>query len=170
MTSTTLPCPAITQNPVFSPLSRVWIYVADRALSDEETAETVQQVQFFCRQWTAHNVALKALGEVFAHRVLLLVVDESQAGASGCSIDKSVHFVEALGHALRLDWFDRMQFGWISDDGVIHFASRAAFSEAVSAGVVAPDTLVLNTLADTLEQVQTKFWLPFQDSWQKKLV
>ena len=170
MTSTTLPYPTIMQDTTFSPASRVWMYVADRALTDAEAVEVAQQVQVFCRQWTAHNVALQARGEVFARRVLLLVVDESQAGASGCSIDKSVHFLEQLGHDMQVDWFDRMQFGWLDEHNTLQMASISALSEMVDAGLIRPDTLLLNTLADTLEKLQTKFWLPFQESWQKKLV
>ncbi|MFZ4633978.1 MAG: hypothetical protein ACOYNO_07220 [Saprospiraceae bacterium] len=170
MTSATLPYPALTQDTGFSPASRVWMYVADRALTDAEAATVDAQMQVFCKQWTAHNVALKARGEVFGHRVLLLMVDESRAGASGCSIDKSVHFLEQLGHDMQIDWFDRMQFGWLDDDGVINFASRDAFSKAVADGIVSPRTPVLNTLADTLEKLQTNFWMPFELSWHKKLV
>jgi hypothetical protein len=170
MTSTTLPYPAIMQDTTFSPLSRVWVYVADRALTDAEAVETAQQVQVFCKQWTAHNVALKARGEVFARRVLLLVVDESQAGASGCSIDKSVHFLEQLGNDMQIDWFNRMQLGWLDESNTLQIAPLNAFSEMVTTGLIRPDTLVLNTLVDTLEKLQTKFWLPFELSWQKKLV
>jgi hypothetical protein len=170
MTSTTLPYPAIMQDTTFSPASRVWMYVADRALTDAEAATVDAQMQVFCKQWTAHNVALKARGEVFGHRVLLLMVDESQAGASGCSIDKSVHFLEQLGHDMQIDWFDRMQFGWLDESNTLQIAPLNAFSEMVTTGLIRPDTLVLNTLVDTLEKLQTKFWLPFELSWQKKLV
>ncbi len=158
------------QDTTFSPASRVWMYVADRALTDAEAATVDAQMQVFCKQWTAHNVALKARGEVFGHRVLLLMVDESQAGASGCSIDKSVHFLEQLGHDMQIDWFNRMQFGWLDESNTLQIAPLNAFSEMVTTGLIRPDTLVLNTLVDTLEKLQTKFWLPFELSWQKKLV
>jgi hypothetical protein len=158
------------QDTTFSPASRVWMYVADRALTDAEAATVDAQMQVFCKQWTAHNVALKARGEVFGHRVLLLMVDESQAGASGCSIDKSVHFLEQLGHDMQIDWFNRMQLGWLDESNTLQIAPLNAFSEMVTTGLIRPDTLVLNTLVDTLEKLQTKFWLPFELSWQKKLV
>jgi len=50
--------------------------------------------------WTAHNNQLKAKGEIRYNRFLILIVDESQAGASGCSIDKSVPFYETAGTTL----------------------------------------------------------------------
>jgi hypothetical protein len=47
----------------------------------------------FCIQWTAHGANLKAYGEVRHHRFIVMIVDETAAGASGCSIDKSIHFI-----------------------------------------------------------------------------
>lgn len=164
-----LPYPALAGAEAFSPLSRVWIYVADRDLSAQEKEAVQGHLDIFCRQWTAHNLALRARGEVFAGRVLLLMVDETQAGASGCSIDKSVHFLEALGAELQVDWFDRMQFGWVSQDGAVRLVSKAVFEEKIKTGEIGPETPVLNTLADTKDALRNNLWTPFQESWQKRL-
>ncbi|MDX2134844.1 MAG: hypothetical protein SFV52_08665 [Saprospiraceae bacterium] len=166
----TLPYPTLAADSDFAPLSRVWMYLADRNLSDAEVAAVNAHLTHFCRQWTAHNMALKARGEVFAHRLLLLMVDETLAGASGCSIDKSVHFLEAIGHELRVDWFDRMQFAWLDKNGDIAFGTKSVFEDKVHTGHITPETPMMNTLANTREALQTQFWVAFQGSWQKKLV
>jgi hypothetical protein len=71
----------------FSESSRVWIYQADRQLSDTETLEIQKSLNNFVNTWTAHNNQLSAAAEVRYNRFLILIVDEEQAGASGCSID-----------------------------------------------------------------------------------
>ncbi len=168
--TTTPPYPALAADKDFAPLSRVWVYLADRDLSHNEVSAVTDHLTLFCRQWTAHNMALKARGELFAQRVLVLMVDQTLAGASGCSIDKSVHFLEAIGHELRVDWFDRMQFAWLDATGSIQYATKSVFVHKVQTGEINPETPIMNTLADTREALQTQFWVAFRDSWQKKLV
>ncbi|MDX2281530.1 MAG: hypothetical protein NW218_18215 [Saprospiraceae bacterium] len=167
----------ITQNlPVsaqltgFSPASRVWVYVSARALTEAEATIAQSQLQAFAQQWTAHNQALKAHAEVFNHQIAILIVDETQAGASGCSIDKSVHFLENLGAQFQTDFFERMLFFYQDSDGNIQSATRDAFAHLVQNGVIQAETLVLNNLVKNLEELNTKWWVPFQDSWHKKFL
>ena len=80
----------------FSSHSRVWIYQSDRKLTADEVVQIQMNLDNFTRSWTAHNNQLKAKAEIRYNRFLVLIVDESQAGASGCSIDKSVNFMKQL--------------------------------------------------------------------------
>ena len=77
--------------------SKVWIYTSDRSLSDSESAYLQSQSNEFVKNWAAHGVGLKAESLVYKNRFLIIVADESQANASGCSIDSSVKFVKAMG-------------------------------------------------------------------------
>ncbi len=95
------------ETPAFHPQSRVWVYTASRFLEEHEIAGLEERISNFCESWTAHNQQLRAGGHVAYGRMVVLIVDESQVGASGCSIDKSVHFLEAAGHHLNCDFFIR---------------------------------------------------------------
>jgi len=77
--------------------SRIWIYYSKDPFSENEKEEATKLLYQFCTDWTAHNQALFATARIFYDRFLVLMVDESKAGASGCSIDKSVSFVKMLG-------------------------------------------------------------------------
>lgn len=162
--------PSIATVSTFSPESRVWVYTSNRPLSSEEAAFAQKNLNAFCQQWTAHNHALKAQAEVFENQWLILMVDETQAGASGCSIDKSVHFLEQLGEALGVDFFDRMRFGWVDEKGQMQFANRNEFAALVNEGKVAPETLVADTLVQTRSQLADKWLVPFSKSWHRRLV
>jgi hypothetical protein len=98
-----------------SPDSRVWIYQADRTLSGEEAEKITSEANTFVQDWSSHNRALKAKAELLHDRFLVLMVDESQAGASGCSIDKSVHFVEKVGSDFKVNFFNRMLFSYLDN-------------------------------------------------------
>lgn len=161
--------PAIASIPSFSPASRAWVYVSDRRLNDAETEQAQLQLSAFVRQWTAHNQALQAAAEVYDNQVLILLVDETQAGASGCSIDKSVHFIEGLGAALKADFFERLRFAWVDETGNLQWAGQAAFAALLQEGRIKSDTRVLNTLAQTKQDLHEKWFLPFDKSWHKRL-
>lgn len=162
--------PSIAAAASYSPDSRVWVYTASRPLTNEEAAFAQKQLDAFCQQWTAHNHALKATAEVFENQWLVLMVDETQAGASGCSIDKSVHFLEDLGEAMGADFFERMRFGWLDENGQLQAANRSEFAALVSTGQIGSDTLVADTLVQTKTQLAEKWLVPFGKSWHRRLV
>lgn len=162
--------PKFTTDTAFAPASRVWTYVANRPLTAKEQTAATAALTDFTANWTAHDSALRAKAEIFADRVLFLVVDETHAGASGCSIDKSVHFLENLGEKMNIDWFDRMIFGWVDDSGQYQFAPRAEFTRLVNTEQIRPETLVVNTLVDSKQAVSEKWLVPFGGSWQKRFL
>jgi hypothetical protein len=161
--------PTLAADARFSPASRVWIYTSDRILTDAEVSAVTRHLEAFCQQWTAHNQALRARSEVFDNQYIILMVDETMAEASGCSIDKSIHFLEALGRELNLDFFERMRFGWVNKEGNIKVASRSEFDQLIKDGMIGPSTQVLNTLASTRQELQDKWLLPFGESWHQRL-
>ncbi|MCE7923801.1 MAG: ABC transporter ATPase [Haliscomenobacteraceae bacterium CHB4] len=168
-TATATFTPSLAQDQAFAPESRVWIYTCNRSLTDTEAEAAQQALDAFTRQWTAHNQALQAKAEVFQHQYVILLVDETQAGASGCSIDKSVHFLENLGEELGVDFFERMRFGWIEKDE-LHFADRATFAEHAGSGRISNETSVVNTLVQTKKDLGEKWLVPFGKSWHRRLV
>jgi hypothetical protein len=162
--------PALAALDTFSPDSRVWVYTSDRALTADESARAQGHLGAFCQQWTAHNQALLATAEVFENQFVILMVDETRAGASGCSIDKSVHFLERLGAEIGADFFERMRFAWVDAQGETQFADRSDFARLVAEGRITPDTLVADTLVQTKRQLAEKWLVPFGKSWHRRVV
>ena len=76
--------------------ARVWVYQSTRPFSEKETVVLKSQINGFVSEWTAHSQQLAAAGDVLMNQFIVLAVDEKQAGASGCSIDKSVHFLQSI--------------------------------------------------------------------------
>src|SRR3954468_18254474 len=112
----------------FSSHSRVWVYQADRKLTTDEVAQIQQHLNNFTTGWTAHNNQLKAKAEIRYNRFLILIVDETQAGASGCSIDKSVHFMQQIEQKFGINLFDRFNLAYRQGNEVLSLP-RNAFEE-----------------------------------------
>ena len=152
----------------FSENSRVWVYQADRKLSDSETQQIQIQLDNFATGWTAHNNQLKAKAEVRYNRFLILIVDEGQAGASGCSIDKSVRFIKELEQQFNINLLDRFNMAYREGNEVLS-APRSGFEDLLKQGSINTNTIVFNNMVQDLKQLQTKWEVPFRDSWHMQL-
>jgi hypothetical protein len=93
----------------FSDDSRVWLYNASRPITPTEAAFVQENLEHFASQWKAHSTPLKAKACMLNEYTIAFVVDQSEASASGCSVDSSVRFVKELGKELEVDFFNRMQ-------------------------------------------------------------
>jgi len=152
----------------FSENSRVWVYQSDKKLSDSEAQQIQIQLDNFAKSWTAHNNQLKAKGEIRYNRFLILIVDEGQAGASGCSIDKSVHFIKHLEQQYNINLLDRFNLAYRDGNEVLS-APRHDFEELLKQGSIDSNTIVFNNMVQNLKELQTKWEVPFKDSWHIQL-
>jgi hypothetical protein len=152
----------------FSEKSRVWVYQSNRKLTDKEVQDIQDHLNNFTTSWTAHNNQLKATAEVLYNRFLILIVDESQAGASGCSIDKSVKFIKQIEEQFNINLLDRFNLAYREGNEVLS-APRHDFEEMLKNGIIDTNTIVFNNMVQNLNELQTKWEVPFKDSWHIQL-
>lgn len=150
-------------------MSRVWIYQADRFLNSQELNDMTALAQQFVASWTAHGSALAGKAQIVDNLFLILEVDEEIAGVTGCSIDKSVHFIQALGNQFNVNFFDRMRVAYIDEEGQLQIASREEFQEKVKSAQITADTIVYNNLVQNSEELATNWKVPFSASWHSKI-
>jgi len=148
----------------FSENSRVWIYQSDKELTAEQTQKLQGELNSFVQSWTAHNRQLTAAAMVKYNRFIMLLVDEDQAGATGCSIDKSVHLMKQIEQEYHINLFDRFNLAYRTDSGIAS-APRAEFEELIKTGVIDENTILFNNMVQTLTDLQTKWEVPLKDSW-----
>lgn len=148
--------------------SRVWIFQASRPLKKEEVVAINGNLARFLPSWTSHNRWLKAAAEVFHDRFVVVFLDEkASAGASGCSIDKLVHFIEALGNRLQLDLMNRLIFYIDKGSGIIAVPMHD-LAKRIEDGTVQPDDKVYDNLVKTKGEWAQKWLVPLEKSWHKR--
>jgi len=152
-----------------SDASRIWIYQAKEEIDTAVLPELQLNVDNFAEQWVSHSNALRAQAEIHHNRFLILMVDESQAGASGCSIDTSVRFIKSIEQKFGLNLFDRMTFTY-EKDGQIHAAERETFADLYKKGNIDDETIVYDNLIKTKGQMQTDWRKKLSESWHARMV
>ncbi len=144
--------------------SKVWIYQASRFMDDAMTAQIFAEARNFIQFWTAHQADLKASVKIFDNLFIVFAVDETFNDASGCSIDKKVHFVKSIEQQTGLNFFDRMKIAYL-DHGTISLENMNKFSSLVDSGRVNDDTIIFNNLVTTKEEFIKSWKTPFGKSW-----
>lgn len=150
--------------------SRIWVYASERRLRPAEVQIVQQAASAFVQQWGSHGRPLDAEAAVLHDRFLILAVDQRSAGASGCSIDASVHFVQRLGAELGVDFFNRMVFHYRDENGEVHSLGRADFAEAYQKGLINETTVVFDPLIDSVGELADGFEKPLSTSWHANMV
>lgn len=145
-------------------MQRIWIYQANRELSESEEARILTKLETFTAQWKAHGTPLSAKAEVRHQRFVILMVDDDVAPPSGCSIDKSVHLLKEVEAETGVNLFDRMQVAF-RDGEQIRAVSRAEFEQLLAQNKINGDTIVFNNLIDTYPQLTTHWEVPLRESW-----
>ena len=152
----------------FSPQSKVWIYQSNRAFTNEEVAAIELKINDFASQWKAHGHQLQAKAEVLYNFFLVFTVDEASAGVTGCSIDASVRVVKELEKEYNVDLFNRFNMAYLVDGKVV-VASKEDFETLINIKSVGPTTIVFNNMVQTLGDFETKWQVPFEESWHKQV-
>lgn len=149
--------------------SRVWIYMADRLLNKEEIKTTMLKGMEFVVGWSSHGSAVRAACDVLEKCVLVLAVDENVEAPSGCSIDSSVRFMKSLGQELGVDWFNRLNVLYRTNDEV-DLVSLDEFIKRFKASTHQDQFEIFNTLAASVAELNTVAWLPVKESWINRML
>lgn len=144
-------------------ISRVWIYQSERQLKDEEMELGSAMVVRFLEQWTAHSRELWSSFSFENNHFLIIAVNEEIAGASGCSIDASVRFLEELGRKLNTSFFDR-RIPIVLDDNLV-FVSTQQVKELSNLGKIDENTVFYNNLVTQLGELRYNWKQKAGDSW-----
>jgi hypothetical protein len=102
--------------------------------------------------------------EILYEQLLVLAVDESQLGASGCSIDSSVRTLRQLEESLDLDLVDQGKITLKTSEGALRVMSGLGLKSKVGAGEISPALEVLKPNLQTKSDLQA-LWQPVLKSW-----
>ena len=147
--------------------ARFWIFTSNRFLTQKEIASLNNELSLFVQKWTAHKQDLNASFSLMDDAILVVGVDESQTGASGCSIDSMTKEIFRLSQQMNIDWLNRFSVVIKSSEG-----NRAVnandLKQLFSEGKINEQTLVSNSLLSAFGEVKTHLYLPIKDTWMSR--
>ena len=137
--------------------SRVWIFSADRVLSNDQQTQLLASVDGFLAQWGAHDMPLTAGREIRYDRFLFIAVDQQRVGPSGCSVDALVRQMKTLQQELGVELVDHAPVLFRRGDEIARVA-REEFLALVADGEVSLDTTVFDNTLTRLGDVRDGCW------------
>lgn len=151
--------------------ARLWIFAASRPLTAEELAFLHDRFPAFLAEWTAHGRELRAAWQILEDRFVVVAVDESPSGASGCSIDALMRHVRGLEEALGVDLLDGTPVWYRAADGEIATVGRPEFRRLAAEGVIDGKTPVFDPTVSTVGDLRAgQLERPAAESWHARLL
>ena len=88
--------------------SRIWIYASEKALTTEQKSHILNYISEHLKGWNAHKVPLTAGVTILENHFIVIALDESKNGASGCSIDTLQSTIQKIEKELFIDLMNRL--------------------------------------------------------------
>jgi hypothetical protein len=147
--------------------ARIWIYQSNRKLNKEEKEFLMGKLTAFCDQWNTHGALMPSSFDLLHDQFIILAVDESKLGASGCSIDSSVRTLREIEQRLGVNLLDQGKISFIEDGNVIT-SKLQEIKEYIHGGNLKEETPVFNPMINKKEDLSEKWLIPANESWLKK--
>lgn len=148
--------------------SKIWIFQANRKFSSEEKATIISKLQNFMSDWNAHGAALLADFMLPYDQFIVVGVDENQATASGCSIDKLTKIIRELDADYNFEFLNRMLVAYEQNEEIL-IEKLPTFKKNVKEGIL-KNVHVFNNGIANLAEFKTSWKLPIEESWAKTLL
>jgi hypothetical protein len=149
--------------------ARVWTFAASRPLGDQEAQAFLAATEKFLGAWTAHKVPLATACEWRFNQFLFVGVDEAATGASGCSIDALVHFMQDAERRLEARLTDNGRVWFRDAAGAVQCVTRSRFHELAEADAVGAETTVFDNTIETVGALREGRWeVPARNSWHAR--
>lgn len=144
--------------------SRVWVYVSARKFTPDEQSLIQASLKDFCGEWATHGNGMPTSFAVLYEQLIVLAVDESQLGASGCSIDSSVRALRNLEQHLGVNLVDQGKLTLRDQTGQLRVLPALGIKSRISSGEISPELEVIQPQIRTKADL-SELWLPLSKSW-----
>ena len=125
----------------------------------------------FVEAWTAHRRDLRAGVEVLHGRFMVVAVDESVTGASGCSLDALMRQLREVGSSHDTDWLDSTPIWYRDISGEIRSVGREDFRAMASRGEVSDLTSVFDLTIPRLADLRAgRLETAAGTTWHRRLL
>lgn len=147
--------------------SKIWIYQSSRKFSEAEVADIEKDLVDFMTNWAAHGTSLEASYQIKYNRFIIIAVNQEVQQATGCSIDKSVEFIQKLEQKYEVDLLDKMNVAFKQGEFVT-YKTLLEFKKLAKDKSVSENTIVFNNLVNTIEEFNEGWEIPAAESWHSR--
>ena len=102
-------------------------------------------------------------------RFIVLGLNQNLNDATGCSIDASVHFIQALEKEFNVDLMDKMNVSYKQGEFVA-YKSLKDFRQMAKDKAVSKNTIVFNNLVTTKGEFKDHWEVPASESWHSRFL
>ena len=147
--------------------ARIWVYQANRSLVYEERAAMLQKTKSFLAQWASHGNPLQCSADILYDQYLILAVEESFQGATGCAVDASIQFIRSLEQEFQIDLLDRTVIAFRQDENNM-IVPLGQLQEKIQQGIISADMLTFDNTITKKEALAHQWLIRARDSWLGK--
>ena len=143
--------------------SRIWLYAAENALSKDHQNYILKVISEDLKGWNAHKQDLTAGVTILENHFIVIALDESKNGASGCSIDTLQKTIQKIEKELSIPLMNRLNVFCEIEGGIVCVPSFKLESIAKS------DTPFYDLTIFTKSDLNT-YLKPISEGWCAHLV
>jgi hypothetical protein len=160
----------VTQMPIvpFDSLpddARLWVFAASEPVSGERAGRLLAAVDAWLADWKAHGEPLTCARDWRDGRFLAIGVDQSTAGASGCSIDALFRVFKEVQANDGPSMLGGGRVFYCDAGGQVVAQSRTECAKSAT-----PETRVFDTSVTTAGAYRSSFEKSARDSWHRDLL
>ena len=147
--------------------ARIWIFTIQGELDDRSRAFLTNELKAFIQDWTSHQFSLKASAKISEDRFIILGLDQQQAGASGCSIDKLMRFIQKLELDTGLSLLLKNKIAVKREKGIELFHVHD-IKQCIADGTFGTDDKYFDTMVDSKYALESNWLKSLSEGWLGK--
>lgn len=145
--------------------SKVWIYASKRPITTNEQEKLTLVFQDFISDWESHGKKLNGKIEI-VDDFFVVVAAEDDGNMCGRAQDAQVRLMKAIDEEFNLGLMDRMKLNYQKNAGEIECLSM----EEARLKKLEDDTVIFDTMVNSLSAFQESFKKTLKDSWYKRVI
>lgn len=149
--------------------ARLWVFAASDPVTGERADRLLAAVDVWLREWKAHGEPLTCARDWRDDHFLVIGVDQSTAGASGCSIDALFRVLQDLQGTIGTTLLGSGRVFYRTRDGHVESATRGEFTARAATGDVDMETTVFDSSVTTASAYRYAFERRVANSWHQDL-
>jgi hypothetical protein len=147
--------------------SKIWIYQSNRKFTEDEVQAIETDLKGFLETWESHGTGLESSYQLKYQRFIIIAVNQEVQAATGCSIDKSVQFIQHIEQKYQVELLDKMNVTYKTGEHIAH-KTLLDFKKMAKEKAVSDQTIVFNNLVNTIEEFNDSWEIPASESWHSR--